>query len=233
MRTIFEIKGEGRILVLLHGWSLGMSKDKYSELIDLLSRKYKVLSLNFPGFGGTNTPIEPWSVTDYAEWLADFFKKQKIEPEIIIGHSFGGRVLIKGVSLGLINPKKIVLLASAGIERKSFWVKLLAVMSSFVPKLFKRWMVFGSKDLREADGVMRETMKLVVGENLERDMSKIKVPTLLIWGDEDRTTPLWQGRLINDLIKGSELMIIKGANHGLPYKEVSKVTNLIINWLKK
>jgi 3-oxoadipate enol-lactonase len=79
---------------------------------------------------------------------------------------------------------------------------------------------------------MRETMKNVVAESLEADMARIKVPTLLVWGEEDRTTPLWQAKIIRQLIVGSELKVINGGNHGLPYKMPEKTAEIIIKYLK-
>jgi len=149
-----------------------------------------------------------------------------------MGHSFGGRVVIKGISKGLFSRGKLILVASAGIERKSFKVKTLIFISSLIPKIIKNLINFGSKDWREVSGVMKETMGLIVGENLENDISRITVPTLLIWGNEDNTTPLWQGKVINSLITNSELKIIDGANHGVPYRRAGDVAKLIIDWVK-
>lgn len=228
----YQQKGRGKTLLFLHGWSLGINKEKYNELVNLLTKKYKVVIVDFPGFGGTDKPLKPWGVEDFAKWLVNFLKKEKINPDIVVGHSFGGRVAIKGISSGLLTPQKLVLVASAGIGKKSFKVKILILISSLVPKFIKKMVNFGSKDWREASGIMRESVKLIVGENLENDMSKITIPTLLIWGNEDNTTPLWQGKLINSLIKNSELKIIDGANHGVPYRQPREVAELIIDWVK-
>ncbi|OIP86594.1 hypothetical protein CO009_03170 [Candidatus Shapirobacteria bacterium CG_4_8_14_3_um_filter_35_11] len=228
----YQLKGQGKTLLFLHGWSRGINKEKYNELVTLLAKKYKVLTVDFPGFGGTSEPSKPWTVEDFAKWLANFLKKEKINPDIIMGHSFGGRVVIKGISKGLFSRGKLILVASAGIERKSFKVKTLIFISSLIPKIIKNLINFGSKDWREVSGVMKETMRLIVGENLENDISRITVPTLLIWGNEDNTTPLWQGKVINSLITNSELKIIDGANHGVPYRRAGDVAKLIIDWVK-
>jgi len=227
-----QIQGNGKLLLLLHGWSFGISKERYQPLIDELSKYYRVIAIDFPGFGKSDLPNEPWGVIDYSRWLSDFLIKNKLQPEIILGHSFGGRVAIKGVAFKLLNPKKVILVASAGIERKGIVIRAIRFLSAIVPGFIKKRLNFGSKDYRESLGVMRESMKLVVGESLEKDMLNIKTPCLLIWGNEDATTPLWHGKLMNKLLSNSELKIIDGANHGLAYKEVDKVTNLIIKWDK-
>lgn len=219
-------------ILLLHGWGLGMSKEKYQPLIDELKNDFNVVSVDFPGFGQTDLPDKAWTVGDYANWLASYLKENKIGPNIIVGHSFGGRVAIKAMANKLINTEKLILVASAGVERKSLKVKILIFLTKLIPKKMRSFLNFGSKDFRESSGVMRETMKLVVGESLENDMSKIVIPTLLIWGSEDKTTPLWQARIINKLISNSELKIINGANHGVPYRNPVEVAELIIKWLK-
>lgn len=230
--TDYWQKGKGRGVLFLHGWAKDINKERYAELLGELAKKYKVTAVDFPGFGGTGIPLEPWNVLDYSKWLVDFLNKTKTESDVLIGHSFGGRVAIKEISGGLLTPQKLVLVASAGIERKSIKVKTLILISDLIPKFIKKMVNFGSKDLREASGIMRESVKLIVGENLENDISKIAIPTLLIWGSEDNTTPLWQGKLINKLIKNSELKIIDGANHGVPYRQAGEVAKLIIDWVK-
>lgn len=221
-----------KTLLLLHGWSKGISRKTYSGLIDLLSKKYKMVALDFPGFGETAEPERPWMVEDFAKWVREILVKQKINPEVIVGHSFGGRVAIKGVASGLLTPKKLILIDSAGVERKSLKIKLIGWVARMVPRSIKNKFNLGSKDWREVSGVMRETMQLVVSENLENEMTKIKVPTLLIWGSEDKTTPLWQARIMKSKIQNSKLKIVEEGNHGLPYRQPVEVAKIIGGWLK-
>lgn len=229
-------RGKGRVVVLLHGWSKEMNKEKYIPLINLLEKSFRVVAIDFPGFGKSIKPDRPWSVSDYSDLIRKILIRLKINEYIIIGHSFGGRVAIKlaagKIPMGL---KKMILIDSAGIERKALKVKLMVLLAKLVPTGIKnRLRSFGSNDYRDvlSDEIMRETMKKVVAENLEADMERIKVPTLLVWGEEDRTTPLWQAKIIKKLIVGSELEVVSGGNHGLPYKMPKETAEIIVKYLK-
>ena len=56
-------------------------------------------------------------------------------------------------------------------------------------------------------------MVKVIHDNLESLLSDIKVPTLLVWGDEDQDTPLYMGKIMEEKIADSGLIILKGAGH--------------------
>lgn len=218
----YQITGEGRVLVLLHGWALKMSKEKYGKLVCKLAKKYKVVSLDFPGFGRSSLPPEPWGVREYADLVAGFVNALNLKVFGIVGHSFGGRVAIKIAANEIFKVEKIILIDSAGVERKSWRVKLTIFLVKMIPRWIKR---------KVKNGVMRESFKLVVGENLEGEMERIKIPTFLVWGENDRTTPMWQARIIQERIRGSVLRIVKGGDHGVPYRRTDEVAGLIFKLL--
>jgi len=218
----YQITGEGRVLLLLHGWALEMSKEKYRKLVGELAKKYKVVALDFPGFGGSSLPPKPWGVREYADLVASFVNALNLRVFGIVGHSFGGRVAIKIAANEIFKVEKIILIDSAGVERKSWRVKLIIFLTKIIPRWIKR---------RRQNGVMRESFKLVVGENLEGEMERIKIPTVLVWGENDRTTPMWQARIIKEKIKGSILRIVKGGDHGVPYRRTDEVAGLILKSL--
>ena len=220
-----------QVIIFLHGW--GKSKKDYKELLDLLVKKYTVYALDLPGFG--QTPIDrPFDLDDYVSYVYKFIKKKNLEKVVLAGHSFGGRVSIK---FALKYPellKKLILIGSHGIERKNLLIKSINSIKSIkliTPDFFQRIFrqVFGSNDYLGASPAMRETMKKVVGENLEPELSKIKVPTQLIWGENDHTTPIWMGKVMTAQIQGSTLSVIAGGDHGVPYRKVKEVANAILN----
>jgi pimeloyl-ACP methyl ester carboxylesterase len=220
-------------LIFLHGWSKEISKSKYQKLINLLAKKYRVFYLDFPGFGNSAPPPKPWTVGDYTEFVSSFLKRLKIKKCILIGHSFGGRVAIKLANKYPNSVKKIILIDSAGVERKSFKVKTLITLAKLAPDFLKKSFssFFGAKNFREASGVMKETLKLVVAENLEEEMKKMQKPALIVWGKDDQTTLLWQGKLIHQLINGSKFVVVNNANHGLPWQKPKTLAKEILKFL--
>jgi pimeloyl-ACP methyl ester carboxylesterase len=237
LKTSYRDSGSGLTLLFLHGW--GTSADTFEKLINKF-KNHRCISLSLPGFGGSERPHEPWGVLEYAEFVRDFIKKLKIQPDVIIAHSFGGRISIKGVSSNLFNPKKLVLIASAGMARKSIKERAiggvakllkpilsLPFLSGLRAKLRRR---FGSDDYKNV-GEMRETFLKVINENLENDAQKITTPTLLVWGENDEATPVSEANILHDCIAGSKLHVLKDATHFVFQEFPDEVYKLIEEFL--
>lgn len=214
-------------LVFLPGWT--KKKEDYHELCELLSKKYKVYALDLPGFGGPKLK-KPYSLLDYAEYVINFLEKTKLKKVLLAGHSNGGRIALK---IALTRPdlvSQLILIDSGGIERKNILIKAIKVIKSIkiiklvTPDFLRN--IFGSEDYLKAKENLRKTLVNIVEENLEPELAKIKTKTLIIWGRDDHTTPLWQGKLMHQLIKNSQLRIIDG-DHGVPYRKAAEVAKII------
>lgn len=204
-------------LIFLHGW--GKKKEDYQELLGLTGAQF----VDLPGF---EIPLErPFDLDDYSNWL-----NAKITGKVtLITHSFGGGIAIK---FAIAHPEKVdklILIASRGIERKNLKIKILNYLAKGVPQIIKNRFskLFGSVDYNNANGFLKDTLKLVVNENLEEILNKISVPTLIIWGSEDHTTPLWHGQLMHQLIRNSQMVIITDGDHGIPYRRAKETADLI------
>lgn len=202
----YEVVGSGKNnLVILHGW--GGSIQEWMPVAEQLKDRYKIWILDFPGFGSSPRPQEDWGVYEYANLVKGFFAKLEIKDPIIIGHSFGGRVAV------LQNAKKLILVDAAGIETKSFKAKLFGVASDYfrwVPKRVRDF--FGSPDYKSA-GPMRNIFVKVVNQDLSKEISQVKCPTLIVWGEKDLVLPVDQALKIKTLIKNSSVRIVWGADH--------------------
>ena len=89
----YEIFGEGKPLLILHGW--GACINSMAPIWQFFKQKFKVYVLDFPGQGNESTDMkEPWGVPEYAELVLEFMKKLNINNPHVIAHSFGGRVAI-------------------------------------------------------------------------------------------------------------------------------------------
>ena len=112
-----EDNGRG-IILLLHGW--GSNITLFKNIIDMLSPHMRVVAPDMAGFGESDEPKKPWCVDDYVDFIGTFCKKLGIVPTVVLGHSFGGRVIIKAVTREkpVLTPEKIILTDSAGIKPK-------------------------------------------------------------------------------------------------------------------
>lgn len=237
LMTNYQKTGSGKPVVLLHGW--GDSGQTFSELIEKLEDKYEVLTLDLPGIGHTQAPTTVWGLDNYAGFVQTWLQKIGIKDVYaVIGHSNGGAIAMHGVAKNLLKPKKLVLLAAAGIRTNhKIRRKLLKVVSktgkvitSPLPhhtkikirnRFYKR---IGSEIGLFPD--MEATFRKIITEDTQSDAKNIKVPTLLIYGDSDKTTPVLYGKIFRSLIKESKLETVD-AGHFLHQEQPEQVARLI------
>jgi pimeloyl-ACP methyl ester carboxylesterase len=238
--TTYSDNGKGECLLFIHGW--GDDHRTYIKIIDKLYT-YRSVSLDLPGFGGTQLPEEVWGLDEYAQFVSDFITKLNLNVYAVIAHSNGGAVAIKAISNKLIKPQKLVLLASAGIRNqqpaKMFIIKIIAkigkVATFWLPRQYKRKL---QKKLYVAAGSdmlvsphLQDTFKKTVRQDIQADAAKISIPTMLLYGSEDKATPPLYGEIFHELIKKSKLHIVEGATHFIHHEKPQTVAQYIRDFL--
>ncbi|MBQ6830662.1 MAG: alpha/beta hydrolase [Clostridia bacterium] len=221
-------KGVGDTTVLLlHGW--GVDASLYHLLIDHLAAYCRVVAPDLPGFGGSDEPSSPFTPDDYADFALAFAEALGITEAVTIGHSNGGRVLIKLLSRPSLSltVRKAVLIDSAGLPAHhtfSYYVKVYSF--KFIKFLFslpplkqlfpnavdKARSKHGSADYQQASPVMRQSMVIALHEDVTPLLSSIKASTLLIWGKDDTATPLSDGQTMERLIPDAGLAVLEGGH---------------------
>ncbi len=225
----YEIDGSGEeTVVILQGW--GTTLYVYNSIAKLLSEKYRVVRLDLPGFGSSDEPRSAWSVENFVEFFLKFLEELKIDKVILIGHSYGGRMIIRLASRQTVPVEisRIVLIDSAGVlpkktskqKFKIFKYKVLKkivnlkIMKNFFSSFVENWKNRqGSADYRNASPIMRQCLVKAVNEDLTDRLKNIKTETLLIWGYNDTATPLSDAQLMEREIPNSGLAVIKNAGH--------------------
>lgn len=222
-----EEMGEGDLVLILHGW--GSNIGLHRNMAELMSKKYKVIMPDMPGFGDSEEPPEPWSVDDYVDFIIEYLKEYNPKSLILLGHSFGGRVIIKLCSRDLpFEISKVVLVDAAGVKpaetkagnirKKGVKIGKKILGSSVVRAMFPdayetMQSKAGSADYRAASPLMKETLKNVVNEDLCDLMPNVKCPALLIWGTLDDATPLADGKKMESLMPEAALIEFPGCGH--------------------
>lgn len=228
IETDYTDCGEGPFIFLLHGW--GSKKELFAPIIELLSAKYRVVAPDLPGFGKTQEPPEEWDLASYTDFVIRFIESFGAKRVILLGHSFGGRVIIKMASRGALpfTVDKIILTGSAGIlpsrgagyylrtrlykMGKAFlnWTPVKSLCPGALSSLQKK---MGSSDYAAASPTMRKVFVRVVNEDLAPLLPQIPEETLLIWGENDPATPLSDGLQMEREIPNAGLAKIAGAGH--------------------
>ncbi|MGA1190719.1 MAG: alpha/beta fold hydrolase [Bdellovibrionota bacterium] len=218
-----------KTVVMLHGW--GAHRGLFDRAAAALHQNgtVRVLTVDFPGFGGSETPRTVWQVDDFVTFLVDVLDALQIpQVDMLVGHSHGGRVSLKSAVSQSERIRKLLLIGSAGVRlplsfRKRLRVLIFKVCKKLVTLIYWRvtqreramqWLreQFGSADYRAA-GAMRDTMISVIREDLTPILSQIRQPTLLIWGADDTDTPLRAARILESCIPDAGLVIWEKAGH--------------------
>ena len=226
--------GEGKDIVLLHGW--GQNIEMMKPLGNNLCNDFRITIIDFPGFGESSEPKEPWTIENYAMLLEKIIKELNIKKPIMIGHSFGGRVAICYSARNSI--EKLILFGSPCIrvkENLSFSVKVLKTLKK-IPGLnnFGEYMkkYIGSRDYKAASPIMRQTLVEVVNEDLSKYAREIEEPTLLIWGEQDTEAPVSEAKELEKLMMDAALIILPGTHYAY-LENLPRVTLILQEFLKE
>ena len=220
--------------LIIHGWTYSLEKyKKITELLDAQGIKTEILKV--PGL--TEKLDRPWNLNDYIDWLKRKVDKEK-DKVILIGHSNGGRI---AAALTSIYPQKIdhlILIDSAGIYHDELNIKLRILFFTTLAKIGKKltdsailrkllYKLAKETDYNNATPLMQDTMKNLIKSDLSFRLAKITTPTLIIWGELDKITPVNDAKIFHNLIKNSKLHIVKTARHSPHFTHAEEVADVI------
>ncbi|MDR0975873.1 MAG: alpha/beta hydrolase [Christensenellaceae bacterium] len=224
------------ILVCLHGWGGGLNS--FASLEPFLSPKYKLIIPELPCFQKTDTrePNFAYSLTDYANIVADILKNEgvsnfkndgahddaNVSNYSILAHSFGARVAVQPE----LTATSYIITGGAGLPPKFNFKTYLKIK---LHKFFK--IGRGSRDWQNLTPNGKQTFNNI-RVDLTENYKSIDKPTLLIWGAGDNETPLYMGKAINSLIKTSSLTVYEGAKHFCFIDEPMRFANDVLLFLK-
>ncbi len=210
-------------VVALHGW--GRDRHDFAPVLAGLD----AIALDLPGFGASPVPDAVIGAAGYAEVVAPIVAGFG-SSQVLVGHSFGGRV---ATVLAAQRPELVaglVLVASPLVRlsdrpprkppvafRLVRWANRVGIVSD--QRLEREKKRRGSADYRAASGVMRDILVKVVNESYEQDLVRLACPVRMVWGAEDREVPPAVARRAVDLLlevgSDAELEVVPGCGHHL------------------
>lgn len=230
--------GTVKKIYILHGWTYSINR--WRQFISLVKMKgFNPVLLNIPGLTGKTNEV--WTLDDYVEWFKEHIGSEKV---IVIGHSNGGRIALAFAIKYPNKVKKLILIDSAGIYHNELPIRIKRIVLGTAAKLGKRltsseklrallYKVAKESDYINATPQMRQTMANLISVDLTSQLSKITIPTLIIWGEKDKSTPLSDGKLMHILIKNSKLFVIKNARHSPQFTNTNQVFQEILTEIEK
>jgi pimeloyl-ACP methyl ester carboxylesterase len=220
-------------VIALHGWGrTGVDFEKILQGIPSIA-------VHLPGFGKSPAPTRAWSPADYADGLAGALSGYP--PQVILGHSFGGRIAIR---LAARHPSVVKALVLTGVPLTRVTPSRQPALGFRLAKKFHSWgwlseevmeaqrQKHGSLDYRQARGVMREILVQAVSEDYLDDAARVRQPTFLVWGEEDKPAPLAGAEISLKYFPNATLRVVPGAGHLLEGSLERDVATAVADALK-
>ena len=233
-----------KTLIILHGWQ--SSKEKWERVKKNLEKQgIEVIVPDLPGFRVEAELDRAWDLNDYINWFENFSSKK--EKFFLLGHSFGGRIAIKFATKHPERLRGLILCGAAGIKPKPgfktrtifylskignaiFGLKPLRRLEDRARSLF--YFFLRHKDYVKAKGVMRETIRKVLKEDLLSELCQIKTKTLIVWGQKDKMVPVKYAYILKEKIRGSRLEIIPQTGHNPNLEAPEKLSEIILDFVQ-
>ena len=204
--TFANVNSENPKVCFLHGW--GTSGKDFNKI----ETHFDFITIDIPGFGKSVPFTKSFSPKSYAEYL---FKLIPESVDVIVGHSFGGRIAAHLSQMQ--NYRKIVIIASPLIRKikpnngfsvfklYKFMNKLNIISDSRLDELKNK---YGSEDYKNANKVLKDTLVMAVNDDLSEILPQISSKVELIYGQEDLVVPVKVGIDSSRIIPDSQLTII-------------------------
>lgn len=226
-----------KIAIICHGFSSHKNKTALKSLEkDFLKNKIGFLRFDFYGHGESEGKFENITLSEAVDDVQQAIKlvknKYKKDKIALIGTSFGGCAAI--VASGKSKNLKVLALKAPVSDHLGKIIYKARKNSAFSPKTWKKkgfieYLNFKGEKLKLNYNFFLDAKKIIEYKLAE----KIKVPTLIIHGDKDDVVPVAQSKKLNQIIKQSELIIIKGEKHNFSKKGEVLVKKYIKSFIIK
>jgi pimeloyl-ACP methyl ester carboxylesterase len=222
-------------MILLHG--IGASAERWSRVAPILSRYFHVIVPDIIGFGYSDKPTVEYTIDFFISFLQAFLDQLEIKKPILVGSSFGGHLATEFAIRNSRKIEKLVLVSPAGMMRSSTPALDQYIMASLYPTYENATRAFRNMSV-DGLGVSQDTIRDFVNRmrlpnakyafmstllgmrdsiKLRGRLSNILVPTLVVWGDDDKMIPVQYAKEYSE-IPNAHLVVIRDCGH-TPYVE--------------
>jgi len=227
LKMYYEVYGEGKPLVLLHGSFMSIDMT-FSQLIPELSKTRKIIAVEFQGHGRTADIERPFSAENFADDVAGVLKFLKIDSADILGYSLGGEV---AAQVAIRQPKMVrkLVIVSSAFKFEGWSPETRAVFPMITPEIFAKTPIKTEYDRLAPDTThwSQFIKKMVQFVSTPFDFTdkarSLKKPMLLIFGDSDGILPEHAAEMFRSAggvrngdmagLPNSQLAIFPGTSH--------------------
>lgn len=251
--TLFtQTRGEGKDIVLLHGW--GFHGDVWGALADSLQQHYRVTSIDLPGYGRSQAIASP-GLDETTRSVAEIAPPHACW----IAWSLGGLIAINQAAKHPDSVSNLVLIASTPkFTQEHDWPDAIRheVLMTFAQQLennyeatIKRFLALQTQGCADAKqqirflqsqlfshgapdvATLRNGLKLLQQTDLRKQLPDINIPALLIGGEQDRLVPPASLKSTQQKLKNASVCLIKGAGHAPFISHPGRVADFITGFL--
>ena len=218
-------KGNGQPLLLLHG--AGGSAN-LKDMMAKLSEDYDVILPDHPGFGLSDQLNHLSSVSDLAFHYLDLIQELDLSGIHLVGHSMGGWIAAEIAIRSTADVKNLILISSAGIHVKGvpkgdlfLWSPEELVRNLYVKQTIIDQMLSYEPTDEELEFMVKNRVAAaryawhprLYNPDLEKWLHRIDVPTLIIWGDQDKIFPAEYASAFKELIPQAQVEVLDQCGH--------------------
>lgn len=240
---------EEETLVLLHG--IGASAERWSKVIPFFHEHFRTIVPDIIGFGYSDKPTVEYNIPYFVKFLKDFLNRVGVKSASIAGSSFGGLVAAEFAINDINMINKLILVSPAGTMKTSTKTLEEYILASLYPTHDNVWRAFNNMafdprtvteetilefidrmKLPNAKYAFMSTMLAIRNTtDLASRLSKVKSPTMIIWGQNDEMIPV---KYCEDYrnIPNSNVKVIPRCGH-TPFTEKPELfSKIAIDFLK-
>lgn len=238
-------------LILLHG--LGGYAERWLALIPFLNKKYHVFALDLIGYGQSDKPSVDYTPEFFVKFVFEFMNTVGIKKTSMIGTSLGGQIVAECAATQNPIIEKIIMISPAGIMKKSTPALDAYTMAALYPtkesaKNAYHMMVGPNKPVSEisierfVNNMSKPNAKMVFlstllglknAPDITGKLEKITIPTLLIWGREDKLIPFEYSEKFVSSIHNCKLIPMKECGHSAYVEEPENLSKIVDEFLSK
>ena len=235
-------------IILLHGFT--DSWRSFEHVLDQFPDYLHVVAISQRGHGNSTKTASTDHAKYFAADVAAFISKKNLGPSIIVGHSLGGIVTQQ---FALAYPQLTRAIVIVGSEACFYdnegipeFVAEINKLNDPIDRTFAeqfQWStVVQPVDSAVMDEFINESMKvpakvwksvgdLLMNTNYSDQLQKIKVPTLILWGDQDATCRLIGQQQLTEGITNSKLIVHKGTGHALHWEDGDRFVKDVVSFV--
>jgi pimeloyl-ACP methyl ester carboxylesterase len=216
-------------VVLLHG--ITDSWFSWSRVLPQLDKKYRVYALDLRGHGDTDKPQTGYAMKDFAADVIAFMDAMNIKRATVVGHSMGSFVALQTTLDAPERVEKLLIMGTATTARNGVTLDLFKEFANLKDPMDEKYVrdfqvATSSKTVPEdfIDTSVKQSMKVparvwklalegVIAEDYQPRLNKIKIPTLIVWGDKENIFLRPEQDILKAKIANSTLKTYPDAGH--------------------